>query len=215
MSALDSPVKTVKETHALLAEEAHALRSKQPGGDMKLKLTRTLRTELSEFTSLKVLRFHMTQKLDVLGVATTVPAEPERAKGGPRHYQITFNITDQSIAPGGVPPVTEVQVFRPYKDALPIVKVGDGILLRNFLVVSAKNKGFVLQSTDASSWAVFRGDEGEEVEVRGPPVEYGSGEQKHISMLRTWYRELEPAAMEKINRANGEKGTGKGIGRVF
>lgn len=208
MSALDSPVRTVKETHAL--------RSKQPGGDMKLKLSRslrTLRTELSEFTSLKVLRFHNAQKLDVLVVATTVPTEPERAKGGPRHYQITFNVTDQSIAAGGASsPVTEVQVFRPYKDALPIIRAGDGVLLRNFLVVSAKNKGFVLQSTDASSWAVFRGDEKEDVEVRGPPVEYGAGEQKHISMLRAWYDELEQVALEKITKANGEKGSGKGKG---
>lgn len=204
MSALDSPVK-----------QHYALRSKQPSGDVKFKLTRALRTELSEFTSLKVLRFHMTQKLDILGIATTIPAEPERAKGGPRHYQITFNITDQSIAPGGSPPVTEVQVFRPYKDALPIVKVGDGILLRNFLVISVKNRGFALQSTDASSWAVFSGDEEEKVEVRGPPVEYGAGEQKHISMLRSWYSELEPAAMQKIIKANGDKSTGKGIGKVF
>lgn len=206
MSALDSPVK-----------QQHDLRSKL-GMDVKLKLTRALRTELGEFTALKVLRFHLTQKLDVLGVVTTVPPEPERAKAGPRHYQITFNITDQSIAPGGSPPVTEVQIFRPYKDALPIVKVGDGILLRNFLVVSVKNRGFALQSSEASSWAVFKGEEEEQIDVRGPPVEYGAGEKKQIAMLRSWYTDLDSKAMEKIDKANGDKGTagaGKGIGKVF
>jgi hypothetical protein len=205
MSALDSPVK-----------QQHDLRSKEPGMDRKLKLTRALRTDLSEFTSLKMLRYHLTQKLDVLGVATTTPHDPERAKGGPRHYQIIFNITDQSIIPGGSQPVAEVQVFRPYKDALPIVKVGDGILLRNFTVIAVKNRGFSLQSNDASSWAVFRGDE-EEVEMRGPPVEFGEAEKNYIAMLRSWYIDLDSKAMEKINRANGDQGqasAAKGIRKV-
>ena len=195
ISALDSPVK-----------QQHDLRSKELGTDRKLKLSRALRTELSEFTALRMLRYHLTQKLDVLGVATTAPQDPERAKGGPRHYLITFNITDQSIIPGGSQPVAEVQVFRPYKDALPIVKVGDGILLRNFTVIAVKNRGFALQSNDASSWAVFRSDGDEEVEIRGPPVELGEGEKKHIAILRSWYSELDSKAMEKINRANGDQG---------
>ena len=207
LAALDSPVK-----------QPHDLRSSQPGLDMKLKLTRALRTELSEFTSLKVLRYQLNKKIDVLGVVTTVPPEPERAKAGPRHYQIKFNITDHSIAPGG-PHVIEVQVFRPYKDGLPIVKVGHGILLRNFQVISVKTKqGFALQSNEISSWAVFKGDEAVEVDVRGPPVEYGVGEERQIAMLRSWFHDLDLVAIEKINRANGDKGTsitGKGIGKVF
>jgi hypothetical protein len=179
----------------------HDLR-KQPVTDLKLLLSRHLRTELSEFTSLKVLRYHIKQKLDVLAVATTTPPEPQRAKGGPRHYSVTFNITDPSIAPSGV---TEVQVFRPYKDALPNVEAGDGILLRNFQVVSVK-RGFALQSLQAegSSWAVFK--ESEDPEIRGPPVELGVREKNHVVSLKDWYQRLDSLSVQKINRANADKG---------
>ena len=205
IAALDSPTK-----------RPHDLRSNQPGMDMKLKLTRALRTELSEFTSLKVLKFKLTEKLDVLGIVTSSPPEPERAKAGPRHYRISFNVTDHSISPGG-PHVIEVQVFRPYKEALPTVKIGDGILLRDFQVIAVKKGGFALRSTDSSSWAVFREDGEEAVDVRGPPVEFGSGEKKQLALLRSWFRDLDSPAMEKINRANREKGTAGGresIGKV-
>jgi hypothetical protein len=189
MSGLDSAV-----------EQPHDLRSNTPGGPAKLKLNRVLRTQLTEFTSLKLVRYHLTKKLDVLAVVTSTPAEPERAKGGPRHYQFTFNVTDQSIAPTAV---TEIKVRRPYKDALPVVKVGDRILLRQFEVTSSKNRGFTLVSTDTSSWAIFTGV-GDRVDVRGPPVEYGDGELEHIAGLRAWYDQLEPAAIEKIQKANGK-----------
>jgi hypothetical protein len=153
---------------------------------------------------LKVLRYHLNKKLDVLAVATTAPKEPQRAKGGPRHYQITFNITDPSIAPSGV---TEVQILRPYKDALPLINTGDGILLRNFTVISLKDKGFALRSdqTEASSWAVFKDDEGD-AEVRGPPVEYGVVEKKYFVSLKEWFRGLDSAATAKLSRANANKG---------
>ena len=65
---------------------------------------------------------------------------------------------------------------------------------------------------DASSWAVFK-DDGE-VEVRGPPVEYGEGEKSHVAQLRTWYAGLDTVAQAKIARANGDKGTaGKAAGK--
>jgi hypothetical protein len=198
--ALDSADSPTKPTHDL---------RKPPVADKKLILSRALRTDqdLSQYTSLKVLRYHLNQKLDVLAIATTSTPEPRRAKGGPRHYQITFNVTDPSIAPSVV---TEIQVYRPYQEALPIVKAGDGILLRNFLVVSVKGRGFGLKSTqdEGSSWAVFK--DGEEPEIRGPPVEYGESEKKHVTGLKSWYEDLDATAMAKINRANGDKGTGTG-----
>ncbi|KAH8782203.1 hypothetical protein BGZ57DRAFT_279775 [Hyaloscypha finlandica] len=197
LASLDSPSK-----------QQHDLR-KPPVVDLKLRLSRALRTELSEFTALKVLRYHLNQKLDVLAVATATPAEPLRAKNGPRHYQITFNVTDPSVAPSGV---TEVQIFRPYKDALPTIQAGDGILLRNFQVMSVKSRGFGLRSVqdEGSSWVVFK--DGGEPEVRGPPVEFGDGEKNHVTALRAWYATLDAAAMSKISRANGDK-TGTGVGK--
>jgi Telomeric single stranded DNA binding POT1/CDC13 len=189
LQALDSPSKPL-----------HDLR-KHPVADLKLRLSRSLRTELSEFTALKVLRYHIKQKLDVLAVATTTPPQPQRAKGGPRHYSVTFNITDPTIAPSGV---TEVQVFRPYKEALPHVEAGDGILLRNFQVASVK-RGFALQSLpdEGSSWVVFK--ESEDPEIRGPPVEFGVLEKNHIVQLKDWYQGLDSLSVQKINRANADK----------
>jgi hypothetical protein len=190
------------------SKQQHDLR-KPPVVDLKLRLSRALRTELSEFTALKVLRYHLNQKLDVLAVATATPAEPVRAKNGPRHYQITFNVTDPSVAPSGV---TEIQIFRPYKDALPTIQAGDGILLRNFQVMSVKSRGFGLRSVqdEGSSWVVFK--DGGEPEVRGPPVEFGDGEKNHVTALRAWYATLDAAAMSKISRANGDK-AGTGVGK--
>ncbi|KAG4437216.1 hypothetical protein IFR05_007305 [Cadophora sp. M221] len=203
----DASIEIALDTSDASSPVQHNLR-KPPVADLKLRLTRALRTDFSEFTGLKVLRFHLTKKLDFVAVATTTPPEPQRAKNGPRQYQITFNVTDPSIAPSAV---TEVQVFRPYKDALPIVKAGDGILLRNFLVMSVQSRAggpaFALRSTqeDASSWAVFKDDD--VVEIRGPPVEYGDAEKNHVTQLRTWYASLDNVAMAKIARANGDKDT--------
>lgn len=190
LSALDSPT-----------TQLHDLR-RAPIVDLKIRLSRVLRTELSEYTSLKVLRYHINQKLDILAIATTTTEEPQRNKGGPRHYQITFNITDPSIAPSAV---TECVIHRPYKDALPTIKAGDGVLLRNFQVFSAKDKGFALRSeqTEASSWAVFKDDN--EVEVRGPPVEYGPAESRYFSSLKEWFGSLDAVAAARLARANASK----------
>ncbi|KAF7854766.1 hypothetical protein EAF04_010334 [Stromatinia cepivora] len=166
--------------------------------DPKLRLTKYLRTDLSEYTTLKMLRFKMTSKLDILAIATSVPSEPHRAKLGPRHYTSTFTITDQTIAPSGV---VEVRIFRPYKDALPTPEIGDGVLLRDFSVLSVKGKGFALKSEEASSWAVFK-DEGTEIEVRGPPVEYGHGEKKHMKELREWFHALDDDQKMKLDKVS-------------
>ncbi|KAB8292153.1 hypothetical protein EYC80_007896 [Monilinia laxa] len=182
----------------------HHLRS-PACSDPKLRLTKYLRTDLSEYTTLKMLRFKISSKLDILAIATSVPPDPQRAKSGPRHYTITFTITDQTIAPSGV---VEVKIFRPYKDALPTPEIGDGILLRDFSVSSIKGKGFALRSEEGSSWAVFK-DEGTEIEVRGPPVEYGPGEKKHMKELREWFHGLDEnqkIKLEKVRTAM-EKGS--------
>ena len=169
-----------------------------PVADIKIRLLRMLRSELSDFTTVKALRYHLGQKLDILAIATTTPAEPQRTKA--RQYVISFNITDQTTAPSHV---VEVQIFRPFKTALPLIKTGDGILLRNFQVVSIKGKGFGLRSDqhEACSWAVFKSDS-DEVETRGPPVEYGEGERRYITELCAWYSALDATALAKLTKAN-------------
>jgi len=202
MSVLKSPPKPL---HDLRSSPASPV-------DLKLSLSRALRSDLSVFTALKVLRFNLNKKIDVLAIVTSTPAEPQRAKGGPRHYQITFNITDSSIAPSGV---MEVQVYRPYIEALPVVKAGDGILLRNFQVIAIKNRGFALRSeqNEASSWAVFK-DGVAEPEIRGPPVEYGAAEEKHMAAMKDWFGMFDAVALAKLERANADKGAGKETGKV-
>lgn len=168
--------------------------------DLRLRLTKSLRSNLGDFTLLKVIRFHMEKRLDVLAIVTTTPPEAERAKTGPRSYLLRFNVTDASIAPAAV---TEVQIFRAWKDALPVVKPGDGILLRHFNVKSERGRGFVLRSNDESSWAVFKGDD--KPQVKGPPVEYGEEEGQYVSDLRTWYGGLDSASTAKLDKANAVK----------
>lgn len=53
----------------------------------------------------------------------------ERARKGQRDYFISMRVVDSS-KPLGI----TVNVFRPHRDALPRVEVGDCILLRNFKV---------------------------------------------------------------------------------
>lgn len=164
----------------------------------KLQLARHLRDELPDCTSLKVLRQHLTKSLDVIAVAVMQPPDPQRAKGGPREYMMSFTIADHSIGPYAV---AEALIYRPHKDTLPVVRYGDIVLLRNFTVVSLANKGFGLRTNDGSSWAVFD-YESEPPQIRGPPVEYGERETLYVSYLREWFGLLDVKAREKLELAN-------------
>jgi len=98
-----------------------------------------------------------------------------------------------------------VQIFRPHIEALPAVEKGDAILLRNFSVLSIKGKGFGLRSTEeGSSWAVFK-SEGDEVQVKGPPVEFGDGEREHVKLLKAWWAALDASVMKKLDKVSGNK----------
>jgi hypothetical protein len=216
---IDSPSTPLpgQDASALLADEALDSPSKPenqvPETALRAQLTQNLRKNLPSFTPLKSLRTKLDKKLDVLVIATTKPPAAERAKHGPRHYFMRFNVTDPSVAPAGV---VEIQVFRPYKDALPDIEVGDGILLRDFKVKSEKGRGFALRSEDSSSWAVFK--DGKAAEMRGPPVEFGQAEEDQVSCLREWFGSLDDVAREKIRRAGEEtspNGKGKVIRKVF
>ncbi|KAI2473863.1 hypothetical protein F4781DRAFT_379170, partial [Annulohypoxylon bovei var. microspora] len=164
----------------------------------KLKLVRHLRDELPDCTSLKVIRQHLQKKLDVIAIAMMQPPDPQRAKGGPREFMMSFTITDYSIGPYSV---VEVQLYRPHKETLPIVKAGDVVLLRNFTVVSIQGKGFGLRTNDESSWAVFD-QEGQPAQIKGPPVEYSENETVYVAHLRAWFNLLDSKAKMKLERAN-------------
>ncbi|OTA92620.1 hypothetical protein M434DRAFT_396286 [Hypoxylon sp. CO27-5] len=164
----------------------------------KLKLVRHLRDELPDYTSLKVLRQYLQKKLDVIAVAMMQPPDPQRAKGGPREYMMSFTITDHSIGPHSV---VEVQLYRPHKETLPIVKAGDVVLLHNFTVVSLQNKGFGLRTNDESSWAIFDYDD-QPPQIKGPPVEYGEKETTYVANMRSWFSLLDEKARAKLERAN-------------
>ncbi|KAI1215040.1 uncharacterized protein F4807DRAFT_18524 [Annulohypoxylon truncatum] len=164
----------------------------------KLKLVRHLRDELPDCTSLKVLRQHLQKKLSVIAIAMMQPPDPQRAKGGPREFMMSFTITDYSIGPYSV---VEVYLYRPHKETLPIVKAGDVVLLRNFTVVSIHNKGYGLRTNDESSWAVFD-QEGEPPQIKGPPVEYDEKETAYVAHLRAWFNLLDEKARAKLERAN-------------
>lgn len=178
---------------------------------LKVMLSRPLRTDLGNFTTLKLIRFNLEKKLDVLAIVTSLPPEPQRAKGGQRHYHLRFNITDATIAPSSV---VTVNIFRPFRQALPNVQPGESVLLRNFMVKSEARAGFSLRSDEGSSWVVFKN--GGEEEVRGPPVEYGDDEREHIVYLKTWYRKLDSKSRDRLEKANEKvSDTGRSMGRVL
>jgi hypothetical protein len=200
MAALDSPSKQDPDEKQISDKQ------------LRVMLSRPLHTDLGDFTTLKLVRFNLEKKLDVLAVVTTLPSEPQRAKAGLRHYHLRFNVTDATIAPSGV---VVVNIFRPYKTALPTIQPGECVLLRNFLVKSEKGAGFTLRSDDGSSWVVFKN--GGEEEVRGPPVEYGDGERDHVSFFKAWYRNLDTNSLQRLEKANGDKGSdiGRNMAKVF
>ncbi|KAI5862932.1 hypothetical protein GGS23DRAFT_597236 [Durotheca rogersii] len=164
----------------------------------KLRLVRYLRDELPDCSSLRTIQRHLQMKLETIAVAVMRPPDPRRAKGGPREYMMSFTITDHSIGPYEV---VEVQLYRPHKERLPIVKTGDVVLLRNFTVVALHNKGFGLRTNDESSWAIFD-YEGEPAQIKGPPVEYGERETTYVTHMRAWFHLLDEKARAKLEDAN-------------
>ena len=141
-----------------------------------------LRTPLSYFTPLAALQDHFASTIDILAIASsTTPVQ--RSKSGPKDYHLTLEITDPSTDSS----VTSVQIFRPFKEALPVIPKGAPILLRNFKVQSLKHN-FYLISTASSAWAVF--EKGKGVQMNGPPVEMGAEERGFAKGLSQWWASL-------------------------
>ena len=165
---------------------------------LKAELTKRLRTDLPECLPLKNLRNYVRKSISVVGIVTAEPSTPVRAKGGPREYVMSFNVTDVAIGPAHV---VEVQLYRAHKDSLPVVKPGDGILLRNLQVQALTNKDFGLRSGNESAWAVYDVDDSPP-QIKGPPLEDYDQYNDYMETLKAWYRSLGATAIEKVDKAN-------------
>ena len=122
-------------------------------------------TPISYFPSLASIPAHFNDQIDILAVIVAASKQPQRAKSGPRDYCISLKVADFSCDDGIA---LSIQLFRPYKNALPACARGDVILLRCMKVQtcrtlstpesSQRNKaldGMILVSTENSAWAVF------------------------------------------------------------
>ncbi|KAF2140162.1 uncharacterized protein K452DRAFT_309949 [Aplosporella prunicola CBS 121167] len=114
-----------------------------------------IRTALSYYTPLSQVPSFLNSQastLDVLAVCTRAAKPPTRASAGPKDYFTLFRVADTSLTKGEE---VRVQVFRPWKAALPEVEAGDAVLLRGFGVKSFKG-GAGLVSGEAAAWCVWR-----------------------------------------------------------
>ncbi|RGP66144.1 hypothetical protein FLONG3_8961 [Fusarium longipes] len=167
---------------------------------LKLRLVKSLRTDLPDFLSLKNLRGNINKVTDILAVATQTPPQPHRPKNGPRDFMLTLTLTDPSTAPTQV---RVAHIFRPHLASLPEVESGDIVLLRRVKVVSMKGRDFGVRSEDSSSWAVSKpNDEQVLGQVKGPPVEITPEEIEYAKGLRHWWGLQDDSAMNKIETAS-------------
>ncbi|KAK3403571.1 hypothetical protein B0T20DRAFT_430101 [Sordaria brevicollis] len=202
-----------------LPDEDHTTANSNDPATLKLSLSRLLRSQ-SQFTNcltLKSIRNHLGQNVDIVAIVSSQPTNPVRAKGGPREYMMSFNVTDPSTAPAHV---VEVQMYRPHKESLPIVKPGDAILLKQVEIRSfSAGKGFGLRTGEQSAWAVFEvtAEEEQDAEngdaaattnqappqIKGSPVENWEEFAGYMVMLKKWYRLLmkDEAAKGKLKKA--------------
>ena len=152
--------------------------------------------------------------VDVIAINVR-PATVERASSGPRDYYTTLRIIDPS-SPLGI----TVTIFRPFKDAIPVVNPGDIVLLRSFRVQSRKHEMIAI-STNCSAWGVWRktsdqsvADTAESpdneqsfrrrrrsiVDGNGPDVEFEDEEVKYIETLGKWWDELPSDISQELVR---------------
>lgn len=154
------------------------------------------RTKLSYFVPLATLPSHFATTVDVLAIAlSSTPIT--RATSGPRDYNQSLYITDPSSIALQYS-ITTAQIFRPNNRCFPLVEKGGALLLRDFKV-QAFEKRLLLLSTESSAWAVFR--KGADVQIRGPPVEYGAEERGFARGLWDWWASLGDDARKRLENA--------------
>ena len=169
-----------------------------------------LRTSLSYFAPLASLESHFRSTLDVLAIVIT-STRISRAKSGPRDYHVTIHFADPSTTSTSDAYTTAVSIFRPFKQALPLVQPGDALLLRDFNVQRQKQR-FTLLSTKSSAWVVFR--TGEEAQIRGPPVDFAAAERGFARGLGEWWGSLAVEVKERLTKeAAKDKEADEGQGK--
>ena len=154
------------------------------------------RTNLSYFVPLATLPSHFATTVDVLAIALS-GTPVTRATTGPRDYGQSLYITDPSSL-ALQHSITTAQIFRPNNRCFPIVEKGNALLLRDFKVQSFEKRLFLL-STESSAWAVFR--KGADVQIRGPPVEYGAEERAFARGSWDWWASLSNDARKRLENA--------------
>ena len=117
------------------------------------------RTPISYYAPLSVLpnqlnsRSPFDKEVDVIAVVTKASSEPKRADKGARDYHTQLYVVDPSTPDVSV----RLQIFRPFKAALPKADAGDIVLIRQFEVIGTRGgAGAGLISGDESSWCIWR-----------------------------------------------------------
>ena len=164
-----------------------------------------IQTDIAYYTRLTSLSEHFGQLVDLIVVCAEDSTKAEKAKSGPKDFHTTIRLVDPSSPPGNTSK-TVMQVFRPLRQAIPSARRGDVLILRDFKVQTAKRKCMLL-STESSAWAVFQTSPAartryDDVQINGPPVEYGRGETSQVKKLSQWWQEEGQAAYDA-----GPKGT--------
>ncbi|QSS58241.1 hypothetical protein I7I51_07664 [Histoplasma capsulatum] len=163
-----------------------------------------LRSRLSYFSPLSTLADSFNKMTDTISVVISC-SKISRSRSGPREYYTTLHLTEPSMS--GI--TVCAQIFRRTKSSLPIAKKGDVILLRDFKVQSMDHK-MMLLSMASSAWAVFSKGGDTNVQMNGPPVEFGTEEREYIASLRQWYQdegEQLAAKYEYLEMTRGSAGT--------
>ena len=162
------------------------------------------RTALAYFVRLASLDTQFGNNVDVLAVV--VAAKPiTRAESGPKDYNLLVYLTEPPSSQKSQtysPSLTLAQFFRPRKTAFPCVVPGDALLMRDFKVQSFGGS-LSLLSTETSSWAVFRQDS--DVQVRGPPIEYGPEERGFARGQRSWWEGLDAGTKQTLTDSTEKK----------
>ncbi|CAD6572541.1 MAG: hypothetical protein ASARMPRED_005442 [Alectoria sarmentosa] len=154
------------------------------------------RTNLSYFVPLATLPSHFATTVDILAIVLS-GTPVTRATSGPRDYNQTLHTTDPSSS-ASQHSITTAQIFRANNRCFPLVEKGDALLLRDFKVQPLQ-KRLSLLSTESSAWAVFR--KGADVQIRGPPVEFGAEERGFARGLWDWWASLGEDARRYLENA--------------